>query len=104
MRRTVVEVQPTTRAADLPEYLTIQQAACYTQQSEWTIRQGVKRIGFRTGTSASRRSTSTHVLRGVAAGDDVKAYALAFEFPLTRDITVSSEDEGGKALSFPASS
>lgn len=38
-----VTVTPTTPPSDLPQLLTIKQAAAYTQQSQWTIREAVKR-------------------------------------------------------------
>ena len=40
--RDTVTVTPTTKPEDLPAYLTIKQAACHTQQSEWAIREAVK--------------------------------------------------------------
>jgi excisionase family DNA binding protein len=36
-----VSVAPTTRFEDLPDFLTVAQAAAYTQQSRWTIYQAV---------------------------------------------------------------
>jgi excisionase family DNA binding protein len=38
-----IVVTPTTRPSELPSNLTIKQAAAYTQVSEWTIREAIKR-------------------------------------------------------------
>jgi len=45
-----IEVTPTTPYEDLPQFLTIKQAAAFTQQSYWTINQAV-----RSGAIPSRR-------------------------------------------------
>jgi excisionase family DNA binding protein len=40
--RVAVVITPTTRLEDLPQFLSIQQAALLTQQSEYTIRAAVR--------------------------------------------------------------
>jgi excisionase family DNA binding protein len=41
VRRVRVAVPPTTKWEDLPQFLTVEQAAEYTQQCVWTIRKAV---------------------------------------------------------------
>ena len=54
-----IVVTPTMKPEELPQFLDTEQAAIYTQQSEWAIREGVKQgripnVGERFGRRAIR--------------------------------------------------
>lgn len=50
-----VIITPTTPESDLPQFLTVKQAAAYTQQCEWTIREAVKHGLLRVETRFGRK-------------------------------------------------